>query len=299
MEIESCRIFVKVVQLGSFSKAAELLKLPKSTVSRTISRLERETETKLLLRTTRSITLTSAGRLFYESCLGPIQTLEDARKSLQGQDSIIAGTVRLTAPEDLGTQIISPALGKLAKEHPQLNFDLSYTDQVVDLVKEGFDMAIRVGPLRPSRFKAKRLGDVILIPVAAPDYLKIKGTPKSPNDLKNHDCLTFNDYITKPQWKLKSEGKSIQAAIKVKVSSNQMSSLLSLALESAGIAFIPLFLAKPYINSGRLCRVLPDWKGESLPLYLVTPTGTSDSSRLKLIADELSEVITSGLKLNY
>ena len=298
MEIESCRVFVKVVQLGSFSKAAELLKLPKSTVSRTISRLERETETKLLLRTTRNLTLTSSGRLFYESCLGPIQTLEDARKSLQGQDSIIAGSVRFTAPEDLGVQIISPALGRLAKEHPQLSFDLSYTDQVVDLVKEGYDMAIRVGPLRPSRFKAKKLGEVNLIPVASVEYLKMRGTPKTPNDLKNFDCLTFNDYINKPTWKLKSEGKTIQVSIKVKVSANQMSSLLSLALQSAGIAFIPSFLAKPHINSGELKRILPEWKGEGLPIYLVTPTGTSESSRLKLIADELSEVVSSGLRLN-
>lgn len=298
MEIESCRIFVKVVQLGSFSRAADLLKLPKSTVSRTISRLESETETKLLLRTTRSITLTSSGRLFYESCLGPIQILEDARKSLQGRDSIIAGTIRLTAPEDLGVQIISPALGKLAKEHPQLFFDLSYTDQVVDLVKKGFDLAIRVGPLRPSRFKAKRLGEVTLIPVASANYLKAKGTPQNPQELKNHDCISFNYHAKKPTWPLRTEGKSLAVPIKVKVLSNQMSSLLNLALQDVGIALIPLFLAKPYLNSGELKRVLPDWKGESLPIFLVSPTSTSESSRLKLIADELSNVVSEALRLN-
>src|SRR4051812_36061970 len=111
MDLELTRYFVKVVQNGSFSRAADLLKLPKSTVSKAITRLEHDTGTKLLLRTTRSLTLTAAGRAFYDTCLGPVHILEDAQKSLYGQDSILSGTLKITAPEDLGAHVISPAVG--------------------------------------------------------------------------------------------------------------------------------------------------------------------------------------------
>src|SRR6266566_5612916 len=189
MELEPTRIFVKVVQQGSFSRAAELLKLPKSTVSRAVSRLETESGTKLLLRTTRSLTLTASGRAFYESCVGPIHALEDARKSLDGQDSIVVGTIRITAPEDFGTLVVSPAIGKLAKEHTGLVFEMHYTEKFVDLIKDGYDLAVRLGKLSPSRLKVRRFGEVAIIAVAAPEYLKQRPAIKKPQDLAMHDCM--------------------------------------------------------------------------------------------------------------
>lgn len=129
--IELTRIFVKVIQHGSFSKAADSLKIPKSTVSKAISRLERETGTKLLLRTTRSQTLTASGRAFYETCLEPLQILEDAQKSLFGKDAIIAGKIRITAPEDLGTHVIAPIIGELSQSYDKLFFELLYLNKVV------------------------------------------------------------------------------------------------------------------------------------------------------------------------
>ena len=150
MDLELCRIFVKVVQYNSFSKAAEVLKMPKSTVSRSITRLERETGTKLLVRSTRSLTVTQAGQEFYEASLGPIHQLEDAQKALVGKDSLLTGTVRMTAPEDLGTFVIAPAIAKLSSQYPSLRFELKYTDTIVDLVKEGFDLAVRIGRVKNS-----------------------------------------------------------------------------------------------------------------------------------------------------
>ncbi|MGE0632967.1 MAG: LysR substrate-binding domain-containing protein [Pseudobdellovibrionaceae bacterium] len=291
MEIESIRIFVKVVQLGSFSKAAEVLRLPKSTVSRTVSGLEKETSTKLLLRTTRSLTLTAGGRAFYESCLGPVQILEDARKSLHGQDSILSGLIRLTAPEDLGAYVISPTIGEISKQNPDLFFDINYTDQVIDLVKEGYDIAIRIGKLNPSSFKATRLAEIVLVPVASPEYLKMKSKIKTPNDLSDHPCLTYRLNSINPKWQLYSKKGSKSVSIKASVTSNQMTSLMNIAMSGAGIGLLPHYLCQKHIEESRLVRILPDWTGTSFPFWMVTPMSTSSSARLKLTADRLADSI--------
>ena len=170
--LEETKIFAKVIEFGSFSKAADALKLPKSSVSRAVSALESQTGTRLLLRTTRQLTLTSAGRAFYETTLGPLQSLDDALKSLNGRESLLQGTVRITGPEDLGRFIISPSLTDLARAYPGLKFDLKYTNDIVDLIAEGFDIAVRLGPLKQNSFKATRIGEVKLIFVASPIYLK-------------------------------------------------------------------------------------------------------------------------------
>lgn len=298
MELESIRIFVKVAHLGSFSRAAELLRLPKSTVSRAISRLETECGTKLLTRTTRSITLTASGRVFFENCVAPLQALEDARKSLNGQDSIISGIIRLTAPEDFGMYMISKVIGALSKRHSGLQFDLHFTNEIIDLVKEGFDLAIRIGKLNPSSFKVKKVGEIIMVLTASPQYLKQCAVAiNTPQDLSSCECLTIHSRFSKPSWALQSsEGERLSIDIKPKVIANQMSSLMDFALQGVGIAFIPLFLCQNEIISGQLTRVLPNWRGEGLSVSLVSPIGFSASNRMKLVSNYLVESIQKTLK---
>jgi DNA-binding transcriptional LysR family regulator len=295
MELESTRIFVKVIQYGSFSKAAEALRLPKSTVSRTVSRLEGELKTRLIIRTTRSLALTSAGRNFFESSLGPIQALEDARKALQGGDQVLSGTIRLTAPEDLGAHVITPIVGKLSLEYPGISFELNYTDEVVDLVKEGIDVAIRIGKLNPSRFKVKKLGQVQLIPVASPLYLQKKEKIRQPQDLTSHSCLTYFPEAARVRWELKSKTKGLGVLIQPRIVSNQMSSLLEMAVQGVGVALVPQYLCRARLNSGELVRVLPDWAGEGLPVSSVYPLGSHSSSRMKLISERLNSAIQNVL----
>lgn len=296
MELEPTRVFVKVVQQGSFSRAAELLKLPKSTVSRTVSRLEAESGTKLLLRTTRSLTLTAAGRAFYENCAGPVQALEHARKSLDGQDNVVVGNVRVTAPEDFGSRVVSPAVGQLMQEHPGLVFELHYTDKIVDLVKGGYDLAVRIGRLAPSRLKAKRFGDIVMVAVASPEYLKQRPAIRKPQDLVTHDCMMFTPRSPSPTWTLRSAGKSVTVPVKPKLVVNQMSSLVALAVQGAGVALLPLFLCREELQSGRLRRVLPDWKSDTMPVSVVSPIGSAGSGRLRLIVDKFAEAIARALK---
>ena len=285
--IELTRIFIKVVQQGSFSKAAELLKIPKSTVSKAIARLERETGTKLLLRTTRSQTLTASGRAFYETCLEPLQILEDAQKSLFGQDAIVAGKIKITAPEDLGTHVVAPIIGELSQLHEKLSFELQYTNQLIDLVKDGFDFAIRIGTLKQSGLKAKRIGEVTLIPVAAPSYLEKRGKISNPQDLLKHDCLSISAGNLMQRWDLKNKSQTAKIMVNVKVESNQMTSLLQVAIAGGGVALVPSYLCKNELLQKKLVRVLPGWHSVGMPVSLVSPVSMASSARLKLVSDKV------------
>ncbi len=289
MDLELNRIFVKVVQFDSFSKAAAAMKMPKSTVSRSITRLERETGTKLLIRSTRSLALTDAGQAFYEASLGPIHQLEDAQKSLYGKDNLLTGTVRITAPEDLGTFVIAPAIAKLSAQNPSLRFDLKYTDTRLDLIKEGFDLAVRIGPIKISGLKIKTAGEVILVPVASPGYLKGKAKIKVPRELSLHQCLSLDLQQTASRWTLRAGEKTVHVPIQAKILCNQMSSLVQMALADGGIALVPTYICQPYLENGQLIRVLPPWSDSGWPVSILSPLAPSSSARLKITIDKLLE----------
>lgn len=291
IEIELSRIFVKVVQQGSFTRAGEILNVPKSTVSKAVTRLEKITGTKLLLRTTRSQTLTDAGRTFYETCLGPIQTLEDAQKSLFGQDSLVTGHIKVTAPEDLGTYLIAPAIGELCKKFPELSFDLQYSNKIIDLVKDGFDLAIRIGHLKESQLKAKKIGRLELILVASDEYISTHNKIKSVRDLKDHDCLSISGLSMSRNWELSNGARKNSVLINPKILCNQMSSLLQAAKAGAGVLLAPAFMCQPEINKGSLKRVLNGWSNQGLPVSIVSPVSISGTARLKIVGDQIFSAI--------
>lgn len=285
--IELVRYFVKVVQFGSFSKAADHLLLPKSTLSKAVSRLEKETGTVLLVRTTRSLKLTAVGQAFFESCLEPLQKLEEAHRSLHGHDSIVSGLIRLTAPEDLGTEIIAPLIADLMKDHPTLSFDLHYSDEILDLVRDGYDLAIRIGKLRESRLKAKSIGEVSLSLVASQNYLKKMNRPRHPKDLEKHQCLSMKAYATQQRWLLQTKKESCSVKINPRVVCNQMTSLLQLAIADGGIALVPTFLCHRPVEEKKLVYVLPEWQHPGAPVSLVSPFSTNSTTRLKFVAEKI------------
>jgi len=295
MNIELVQIFVKVVQTGGFSRAAAVLKLPKSTVSKAVSRLENESGTKLLLRTTRSQTLTAAGRAFYDSCLGPVQAIEDAQKSLSGSDSLLSGTLKVTAPEDLGTELLSPAVGRLIGQHPGLNFELVYSDERMDLVRDGYDLAIRIGPLGASGLRSKKIGDVKLVLVASSEYLAARPRIQRPEDLSSHACLTFNGGVGKHFWQLQSKAATAKVPITARVTSNQMTALLKAAIGGAGVAVVPAFLACSAAQAGKIVRVLPQWATPGVAVSLLSPLPFSSSARLRMVSDYFAAELQKGL----
>lgn len=298
VEIELSRIFIKVVQQGSFTKAADLLKIPKSTVSKSITKLETLTGTKLLLRTTRSQSLTEAGRDFYEICNGPIQVLEDAQKSLYGIDSHASGHIKITAPEDLGTHLIAPVIGKLSSEYPRLSFDLQYSNKIIDLVKDGFDLAIRIGKLKDSQLISKKIGRLELILVAAPEYLVKSKKIKVVEDLVSHRCISISGLNISRNWELEKANKKIKISISPHVESNQMSSLIEVAKGGAGILLAPSFICRQAIEKGELVRVLDSWTNKGLPVSIVSPISISSTARLKVVTDQIFAALKDELVLS-
>lgn len=286
MLLELSRIFVKVVQNTSFTKAGIALNVPKSTVSKSISRLEKELNTKLLLRTTRNITLTPAGLRYYEALIEPMQALEEAHKSIYGNDSLLSGHLKITAPEDLGANIIAPVIAQLAREHSGLSFELIYTEKIINLIQDGFDLAIRVGHISESNLKFRNVGKITLIPVASPFYLQNSAPIIQPQDFTHHNCLCLAGFNTN-NWALKSFNKRVKISIQPKISCNTTSSLLKLVLASGGIALLPSFLVNPEIEIGSLIRLCPEWTTEDIPVSLLSPLAPSSSARLKITVDRI------------
>jgi len=296
--IENTRIFIEVVKQGSFSKTARLLKLQKSAVSRAIRAIEDSTGTKLLNRTTRSLSLTASGRAYFESCLGPMQALEDAERSLRGQDSMMVGSIKITAPEDLGEAIVAPTIAELSRIYPQIRFELHFSNEVVDLVRDGFDFAIRIGKLPESNFRAKKVGVISLVLAASPKYLKDAPPVTQVSDLQNHPTLTLNLASIIPRWTLTNGSSKGTSNISPSVIANQMSTLVELAKCGAGIALVPYYLCEAEFNAGRLVHVLKGWEQRTYPVTIISPASSDRAVRLKICRDALSERISKRLEFS-
>jgi len=286
MEIQLIHYFVKIVEHGSFTKAAEFLKVPKSTLSKAVTKLERETGTKLLIRSTRQQTLTSAGRDFYESCLGAIQTIEDAHKKLYGQDSVISGTVKITVPEDFEIFLLSNCIQQLGEKYPDLKIVIKSTNDVVDLIGEGFDFAIRIGPLEESNLKARTIGHIKLATVVSEQYLS-QIELNTPKDLMNVRCIGLTTNKPYQTWKLTKNKKTETVKTPLTVETNQVTSVYKLTLTGAGVSVLPTFLCQKDIDNGQLVSVLTDWEYPDVPVSLISPLSTIHSSRLKVVSDEI------------
>lgn len=291
MELDLLRIYVKVVQNNSFSQAAKILKVPVSTVSRAVKRLESEMRTTLLTRTTRSLTLTSAGKTLFDRAVNAVIELEEAAKSVEGANQTLSGTVKLTATEDYGALVVNPVVGRLIKAYPGVKFDVYYTNEVVDLVKGGFDLAVRLGHLNSSRFKSIRLGKVNLIAVASPNYLQGKEKISTPKNLTQHQCLVFGPEKETTRYTFISKKENVSITVKPNTIANQMQALVALSVAGAGVSFVPHFVASRFLSDGSLVRVLPEWTVKSYDVHLVSPSVRGMPARVKLVADEISQAI--------
>ncbi len=285
---------MNIVKHGSFTKAAESLKVPKSTLSKAVSKLEQETGTKLLIRSTRKQTLTSAGRDFYEACLGPIQTIEDAQKSLYGLDNVISGTVKITVPEDFEISLLSSCIQTLCEKYPDLKMIIKITNDIVDLIGEGFDFAVRIGPLEESNLRVRNIGYIKLVTVVSKEYFeKIK--LDSPHDLVNVRCIGLTSNKSFQVWTLRKNKKIEVIKTPLTVETNQITSVYKLTLSGAGVSVLPTFLCQNDIDTGKLIRVLEDWEYKDVPVSLVSPLSTLNSVRLKALTDEIINTLRERL----
>ncbi len=293
MDLNEISIFIKVVQLTSFSQAARSLGIPNSTVSSKVSSLEKRLGMTLIQRTTRKLHVTPAGQNFYQRCLSGLEEIRAAEleiSSIQGEPK---GILRITAPADLGRSLLPDTISRFTREYPKVCVEAILTDRRVDLLSEGVDLAIRAGVLKDSTLIARKLGTSYFVPVASPKYIKQHGQPRHPRELKEHLVIAFPPLGT-DEWKLFSKKGGISVTINPRVIINDLDGTYGMVLKGDGIALIPAYMCYEDIKAGKLVRILPEWKTSVSPVHFVYPGQRFVSPKLqafmKFAGDDIKKI---------
>ncbi|PTL80529.1 LysR family transcriptional regulator [Vitiosangium sp. GDMCC 1.1324] len=287
MDLNELLVFAKVVQAGSFTAAARGLRMPKSTVSRKVSELEQRVGAQLLQRTTRKLRLTDVGQAYYEHCARIVAEAEEAELAVTRMQSAPHGLLRVTTP--LTFSFLGPIVAEFMKRYPEVQLELVCTDRTVDLMEEGFDLAVRAGRLADSSLVARRLGSIERVVMAAPSYLAARGTPRTPKDLEKHDCLLFGAGQEGNVWTLHSGNRSVEIPIRARLVVNEPDMLRAVALAGSGVTLLPNIHTAADIATGRLQRILPDWSSSGAPVHAVYPSSRHHSPKVTAFVDFLRE----------
>lgn len=294
MDLNEVLVYIKVIQSGSFTKAASLLNMPKSTVSMKISNLERTLSTTLIKRTTRKLSITSEGMAFYKKCLGGVEEINSAVEELQSLKGEPKGLLRITAPLDLGNSVLPAIVAEFSKKYPKVNLDILLTDRTVDLLSESVDLAIRAGSLKDSTLIARKLGTVYFAPFATPKFLKSIKEITHPRDLSSHRVLHFNP-AGNHEWRLTGPKGTLDIPISSPVSVNNLSMIKELALMHEGIAYLPTYYCYEEVKAKKLVRMLPEWRSALTPVHFVYPGQKFVNSKLSAFM----EIAIGPLKENF
>ena len=282
--------FAKVVELGSFARAAERLSVSTSAVSRQVSELEAHLDVRLLNRTTRKLSLTEAGQAFYERSVQLLADLEEAESSVRAASVSPKGTLRLTCGVSFGVRYVAPAIAEFGAQHSQLLFDLDLSDRAVDLVEEGFDLAIRIGHIGQQGLVSRRIGWTRAVCCASPEYIARRGVPGTPEELAQHECLTYTHVPVPNVWSFESpDGAKHAVRITPRHRSNNGRILAAIAVAGLGVVFEPDFIVAPDVRAGRLVRLLPGYEPPRSPIAAVYPSRRHLSAKVRTFVDFLAE----------
>lgn len=270
MDLDGIAIFVKVLQAGSFSRAAKLLGMPNSTVSAKVSALEKRLGVTLLQRTTRKLRATQAGEAYYHRAVRALEELQAAENELETGRAEPKGLLRLTAPVEIGHSLLPALVHGFLQKHPQLEVELIVTNRVLDLVVEGIDLAIRAGPLKDSSLIAKSFDLGYFGLWASPAYLTEHAAPRHPKELAQHNCLRFSRFKHEG-FRLSNGRENVNIPVSGTSTADDFETLRSLAVFGAGIAFLPSFLCAEETKQDTLVRLLPQWRGDRVSISLVYP----------------------------
>ena len=282
--------FVKVVEAGSFARAAERLDVSVSAVSRHVSDLEAHLDARLLNRTTRRLSLTESGRVFHERAIQLLADLEEAEQTANAGTATPRGTLRLTSSITFGARHLAPAIADFMLRYPQTRFDIELSDRAVDLVEEGFDVAVRIGAIGSQNLVGRKVGITRLVCCAAAAYLARHGTPRAPEDLAQHVCLSYEYAPVRSVWPFRDrQGDQRNVRIGGPVHANNGRFLVALAVAGVGIAYEPDFIVGPEVRSGRLVPVLDAFAMPPSPIYVVYPSRRHLSAKVRVFTDFLVE----------
>lgn len=280
---------VAVVESGTFSAAGERLGVAKSVISRRVSQLEQRLGSRLLHRTTRRLSLTDAGRNFYQRAVQILADLDDAEQGVSTASAELRGILKVAAPLSFGLAHLSSALTDFLDQHPAIEVNLDLNDRNVNLVEEGFDLAVRIGELQDSTLVARRLGTSRMVTCASRAYLERHGEPLHPDDLQRHTGLQYSNISYKQHWQFVTrDGKTLQAQPQIRIRANNGEALACAAVAGMGITTGPTFILGRYLKEGKLQRILTDYRRPSLGIFAVTPPGRLVPQRVQLFSEFLS-----------
>jgi DNA-binding transcriptional LysR family regulator len=282
-------VFVRVVERGSFTVAAADLELSRAAVSKYVSRLEERLGARLMQRTTRRLSLTEAGAALFEASRGAIERIEEAEAAIARFQSAPRGRLRVSAPMSFGILHLGPTLAAFAREHPQVTLDLAFDDRYVNLVEEGFDVALRIGRLADSSLVARKLAATRLVVCAAPSYLAEHGEPEVPEDLAAHNCLLYTYLATANVWRFTApDGREIPVAVSGNLRANNGIVEAEAAVAGMGILMTPTFYVGPLIRQGKLKQILGGYRGPEIGIHAVYPQREHVPPKVRAFVDFLA-----------
>lgn len=287
MDLNEIAIFARVVQAQSFTAAGRDLGLPKSTVSRKVAELEERLGTRLLHRTTRSLGLTDAGRAYFGYAARIVTEVEEADLAVTTMQGAPRGLLRVTAP--LAFDVLGSLVSSYLARYPEVQVQLVCTDRVVDIVEEGFDLAVRAGRLADSSLMVRHLGAGHSVVVASPALLAEQGAVKRPTDLERLPAIVFGGSPNASRWKLLRKSEAVTVAVRPRLVTNDFGVLQEAALGGVGVALLPTLRCEQAIRAGRLRAVLPAWRSEDIPIQAVYPSTRQLSPKVKTFIDHLHE----------
>jgi DNA-binding transcriptional LysR family regulator len=287
VDLNAVATFVRVVDRGGFTSAAAALGVPKSSVSRSVKRLEQELGVRLLQRTTRRLSLTEAGRAYYERVSSSLAGMDEARAAIGLMQDAPRGVVRVTAPPDIGAILLAPIVARFVRKFPEVRAELSLTSRYVDLVQEGFDLALRMGKLSDSTLVARSLGSIDAGLYASKAYLARSGTPKKLADLEKHTCVLFRATNGRIRWQLEGPRGPESVEVSGPIVADDMTFLREAILAGGGIGFMPA----PNLRGANLVRVLPEYGMHGVPAHIVYPSARYVPQRVALLRDAFVEEI--------
>lgn len=277
--------FVRVVETGAFTSAAERMGMSKSILSRRVARLERRLGAKLLTRSTQGAQPTGVGQAYYERASNILAELDAAQEVVAEAVTQIAGPIRITAPLSFGTMHLAPVLAEFAQLHPKVELDITLEDKVVDLIAGGFDLAVRIGNLADSSLIARRIAPVRLVLLASPAYLAAHGRPVHPRDLARHDMLLYG-YGEQWRFRVGERWEHVRGQPRLRANNGEM--LRVAACADLGVCILPSFIAAPAIEAGQLEVLLRDFPLEEGALHAVMPPGRATTARVRALVDHLA-----------
>jgi DNA-binding transcriptional LysR family regulator len=284
------RMFVTVLDTGSFAAAARRLGTSSGQASKLVSKLEADLGVQLIKRTTRALSVTEVGQAYYERMKVLLEEFDSLDASVRNASGAPAGRLRLTAPMSFGTTCLTPVLIDFANAFPQIQLDVSFSDRVVNLVDEGFDVAIRIGKPQDSALIARKICDARVVVVAAPSYLASKGLPVTPEDLAGHDCIIDTNFRDPFHWAFKStaSSESLTVTVSGRLSFSNGETCLAAATAGLGIARVPSFIAGPLVRAGRVQPLFTDREDAPLAIHALYPPARHLALKVRALVDFLA-----------